>query len=347
MSKRKLKKGEMVPLIMDTAGKIFFGYPNIEITTLLVSSLLDIHYDELIGKISYLPLTHPKRIIKGKTIISDLVLLVETENETIKLIIEFNYLKSDLINAENDNKRSKRILGATIHEKLDKNLAYLCKAFVGIKEKENYSKSAPATLVNFNSFGRDNKERFNYNLLNPEDTTDLYSEKLKIRCINVAKCYREWYNGKYQRRSTNEHNLFILSAMMATKKIKEVEKLINELETSSYLKKKMLEVIHTMLIEDPSIDLYYDYHDELRKLRESVVQTCKQEFAKENFEKGEKLGERRGEKRGLKLGEANKEKEMVINSYKKGITLETISEICNSSLNKVKKIIEDYKKSLK
>ena len=88
--------------------------------------------------------------------------------------------------------------------------------------------------------------------------------------------------------------------------------------------------------------MYYNYDEELKKSNAAILRSIKEEFARENFEKGFKVGLKRAKQR-----LANKEKEMVINFYKENIDLETISEICKISLTKINKIIEDYKRNLK
>ena len=163
-------------------------------------------------------------------------------------------------------------------------------------------------------------------------------KKIVAACnINAAKCYYEWYNDKYQESSVFEDNLIKIGAMMATDNIEEVNELIKALNTEKIVKDKMMEVISKMM-QDGMLSLYYYPDEEQKRLDASLLDWYKQE--------GEKIGFKRGEKRGEERL-AKEKKEMVINSYKENIALETISKICKISLAKVNKIIEDYKKSLK
>ena len=348
----KIRKGQSIPLIFDKAAKFVFGRDNVDLATILVSALLEIPYEDLIGKITYLPLNYPGENKTDSSIESDLVLIVKTPNGEERLIIEFNYFHYDL-ESKLKNKQIKLVLNKTKQGKSDQTLGYLCKLYSSIKVGEKFKDVSPVTLINFNSFGTFDNKFSNYGILNYNNTLDIYSEKLKIRNINVAKCYQEWYNGKYQERNINEHNLFILSVMMATDKLDEVYKLIEELEIDSSLKKRFRKVVNMMNTSIDLTGLYYNYDERQKALDDYIKESVREEFAKENFEKGEKrglkIGEKRGEQRGLKIGEqrgeANKEKEMVINMYKDNALIEKICKYANLPIKKVNKIIEDYKRN--
>lgn len=93
----KLKKGQSIPLIFDKAAKIAFGINNSDLATILVSAILNIPYENLVGRIEFFPLNYNLTDIGESAIESDLVLLVKTPTGDRRLIIEFNYYHYDLL----------------------------------------------------------------------------------------------------------------------------------------------------------------------------------------------------------------------------------------------------------
>lgn len=173
----QLKLGYTIPIIFDKAAKIMFGYPkNIEITRLLISSLLDIPYEDLEEKITFITSKHQIETLSDSELESDLVLLVKTQRGERELIIEFNYFSSDFSNLLS-KKRYRKLYNKKVKIKLERNLGYLCKVFGRIKVKEKYINKPPITLINFNSFGNNVEIENEYELLNNKDMKDKYSKK--------------------------------------------------------------------------------------------------------------------------------------------------------------------------
>lgn len=286
----RLEEGKIIPLIFDKAAKIMFGTSkNIEITELLASAILNIPIEEIEGKVTLLPPRHQIETLNASELESDLVLLVKTSKGARELIIEFNYFTRDFDNMFN-KKRNKKWFNKKIKGKLERNLGYLCKVFGIIKVKEKYINKPPISLINFNSFGNSLEIEDEYELLNKKDIRDSYSKKIKICNINVAKSYMEWYNKKYQERNKYKHNLFILSAMLATNELKEVCELVRELEVKEKLKEKIVEVIKDMNMDTELMGLYYDYKKEQKEMNAEVVEAFKKEIYEEQYNKGIKKG---------------------------------------------------------
>ena len=83
----KIRKGQSIPLIFDKAAKFVFGRDNVDLATILVSALLEIPYEDLIGNITYLPLNYPGENKTDSSIESDLVLIVKTPNGEERLTL--------------------------------------------------------------------------------------------------------------------------------------------------------------------------------------------------------------------------------------------------------------------
>ena len=80
---------------------------------------------------------------------------------------------------------------------------------------------------------------------------------------------------------------------------------------------------------------YYNVIDEVKRMNKTILNVTKQE----SFDKGVNVGIDRG----INIGTMQTTNDMVINMNKKGLSLETISEIANLGINKVKKILEKSK----
>ena len=360
------KEGEIIQCIKDRSAKAIFGdINNIEITTMLVSMVLKIPYEKLVGNISLLPLTIRENSKEEKLPECDVVIYVNVDNEERIVVLEFNYFTQDLesfFKKKKLNRKEKRKLSKAQQLKLNRNLFYIFKMVSSrLKEGDSYSKIIPVTLVNFDTFSKKNKKLNKYGVIDVLDSDDYYSENLEIFNLDVVKCYQAVYNDKYQGSSIFEDNLIKLGAMMATDNIEEVNELIRALNTEKIVKDKMTEVISKMM-QDGMLSLYYYPDEEQKRLDDSLLDLYKQEGEKIGFKRGEKRGEKRGlkigeqrglkigEQRGLKIGEerlANKEKEMVINMYKDNALIEKICKYVNLPIKKVNEIIEDYKSNLK
>ena len=348
MSKMKssYKEGEIIQCIKDRSAKAIFGdINNIEITTMLVSSVLKIPYEKLVGNISLQPLIIRENLKGEKLPECDVVIYINIDNEERIVVLEFNYFTQDLesfFKKKKINRKERRKLSKIHQLKLDRNLFYIFKMICSrLKEGDSYTNIIPVTLVNFNTFSKKDKKLNKYGVIDVIDADDYYSENLEIFNLDVVKCYQAVYNDKYQGSNIFEDNLIKLGAMMATDRIEEVKELIRALNTEKEIKDKMMEVISNMM-QDGILSLYYYPDEEQKRLDDALLDLYKRE--------GEKIGEKRGEQRVLKLGEqrlAKEKKEMVINMYKDNALIEKICKYVNLPIKKVNEIIEDYKKSLK
>lgn len=78
---------------------------------------------------------------------------------------------------------------------LDRNLYYLSEVFSkGLKQKSNYEELVSTYLINLNTFvvSKESKVIDEYLLRNEEG--EVYSDKIKILCINLEECLKLWYN---------------------------------------------------------------------------------------------------------------------------------------------------------
>ena len=81
----------------------------------------------------------------------------------------------------------------------------------------------------------------------------------------------------------------------------------------------------------------YQHHIEARRIRESEIVTAHSD----GLDKGEAIGLGKGEAIGLKKGEAKKQKEVVLNSHRKGLTIDTIAKITGLSSEEISNILEN------
>ena len=145
VERRKLKKGEKIPLMYDECAKIMFANPNrIGPLTLLLSRILEVRYEDLEGRIELIPNNEPNKRVGKKKSERDILVRVMTDNT--RIILEVN------VRGDYD----------TI---LNRNLLYLSKLYGSeLDSWDSYDKINNIFLINFNTFYIDNthKKLFDY-----------------------------------------------------------------------------------------------------------------------------------------------------------------------------------------
>ena len=95
--KRKLGPGEIVPLYYDEAFKIMYANSeHLEILTVLLSKILEIEYDDIVGRITLLPLSVPNKTLGEKKCERDVVVSLkweDKEKDNYQIILEVNVKK--------------------------------------------------------------------------------------------------------------------------------------------------------------------------------------------------------------------------------------------------------------
>ena len=305
MIKKELKhKGEIMLQSYDEAFKIMYGNPeNIEVTTLLVSKLLNIDYKELEGNVEILLPKTPNELIGEKLSERDVVVKVDTTNK-YKLVIEVNVREKAYRNI------------------LDRNLYYLSEVFSkGLKQKSNYEELVSTYLINLNTFvvSKESKVIDEYLLRNEEG--EVYSDKIKILCINLEECLKLWYNKKYEEERYKEYrDIILLCASMRVNNMNEYEKIINEIEVNNKVKGIMKGVTYKMNNDDELWTRYISKEEDEKMILNGIIE----------------------EEREASVIQTKKD--MVINMLHKGLSIEDIKEISNLSDNEIEEIIKENRK---
>ena len=305
MTKKQLKhKGEIMLQSYDEAFKIMYGNPeNIEVTTLLVSKLLNIDYKELEGNVEILLPKTPNELIGEKLSERDVVVKVDTTNK-YKLVIEVNVREKAYRNI------------------LDRNLYYLSEVFSkGLKQKSNYEELVSTYLINLNTFvvSKESKVIDEYLLRNEEG--EVYSDKIKILCINLEECLKLWYNKKYEEERYKEYrDIILLCASMRVNNMNEYEKIINEIEVNNKVKGIMKGVTYKMNNDDELWTRYISKEEDEKMILNGIIE----------------------EEREASVIQTKKD--MVINMLHKGLSIEDIKEISNLSDNEIEEIIKENRK---
>ena len=318
MTKKQLKhKGEIMLQSYDEAFKIMYGNPeNIEVTTLLVSKLLNIDYKELEGNVEILLPKTPNELIGEKLSERDVVVKVDTTNK-YKLVIEVNVREKAYRNI------------------LDRNLYYLSEVFSkGLKQKSNYEELVSTYLINLNTFvvSKENKVIDEYLLRNEEG--EVYSDKIKILCINLEECLKLWYNKKYEEERYKEYrDIILLCASMRVNNMNEYEKIINEIEVNNKVKGIMKGVTYKMNNDDELWTRYISKEEDEKMILNGIIE--------EERETSHAKGKEEGIKQGILKGTLQTKKDMVINMYKDKISLEKISQYVKLPIEEIEEIIKE------
>ena len=306
----ELKEGEKVPLMYDECMKIMFGNNDrLEPLTLLLSCVLEVRYENLVGHIEVVPNTLPNKELGKKKTERDIVVRLESV-EKQKIMIEVNLSKKWY---------------ETI---LNRNIFYMNEVFTsGLEESETYDKIWTTFLINLNTFytDKEHKKIFDtYYFRNEEGY--ILTKKQKILNINIEKCYQLWYSkNEIELKSPYEKDLFYLCAAMVTKSVDEFEECINMVDTKHSIKEIIEEVSKAMNEKDDIKLRYYDFLDEQRRINDSIISEVKNDGIKE----------------GIKEGILKNKREMILNMYDEKININTIAKCANLSLEEVLDIINN------
>ena len=331
--KKLLKPGEKIRLCYDECFKIMFAnQEHLEPLTLLLSKILEVDYEEIDGKIELLPLSIPKEVIGEKKTERDILVKVR-ESDIGKIILEVNFRKD---------------FYETV---INRNINYLSEvASKGLRDGDSYDMIIPTLLVNFNTFYVDNihKKVFDYYYW-MNDEHNILTENQKILNINIAECYREWYNDTYKApKNDYEKNLFLLSALMYTDKKDEFNQIIKELSINKEIKSIIKEVSSRMTEDEVLTVRYVDFLEENRKINRSILNAEKKKARKIGLEEGKKkgiaMGIIEGKIEGKIEGRAEAKRELILNMYYNGQSTEEISKNCNLNIEEVKKIVNSMEK---
>ena len=313
--KRNLKPGEMIELCYDEAFKIMFANTeHLEILTVLLSRILKIEYKDLEGKVSLLPLKNSNKTIGEKKQEKDVLVSIKTRDK-YKLVLEINVKKK-------------------FYESVtDRNLYYSFEvAGRSLPEGESYSNLGITLLINFNTYFTDleNKKVFDEYLLRNEEG-NILSKKFKVFNINIAECHNLWYHNEYQGKfELYEEDLMLLCAAMKVSKQEDFKKIIDLVRIKPEIKELMEGVVSTMNENEELVGSYLDWKEENEKINQAIIEEEKAESFKE------------GIKQGIEQGNANKQKEIVLNMYNKNFKLEDILSITNLTLEEVETIINTF-----
>ena len=324
--KRKIKeareKGTIMPIISDNCFKVMFAnQAHLETLTFLISKVLGMEYEKLKGNIRLEPLKVTRQEIGKKEEERDLVVYVEPIES--KLIIEITYDREHLEH-----------LGEYFLENRDDYIIKILRDIYyaagvhgnSLGKGEGYDKLKALILIEFNPYfiDKDHKDFIEeYQLRNKYG--HILTESIKIININVVECSRLWYNKTYKSDEYDEYekDLIVLGALLSASNIKDVDKCLRDINTTSEIKKLIKEVIVKMNNNEEAWGRFYNVEEERERLHDSAIAYS--------------------HKRGVKEGLKQKSQEMAIIMYKNNEPLEKIIRYSGLSQKEIEEITKNIK----
>ena len=334
--KRNLGPGEIVKLCYDQAFKIMYGNAyHLEILTMLLSKILEVDYNDLVGNITLLPLNTLYTTIGEKKSERDVVVSVKYDQD-YRIILEVN-VKKDFYETV-----------------MDRNIYYTFDISKKVLEGENYDNMDVTFLINFNTFyiNKERKKVFDEYLLRNEEG-DILTKKYKILNINIEECYQLWYDNNYQGKfGLYEEDLLLLSAAMFVSTEEDFFKILELVRMKPEIKELMEGVLANMNKDSDLVNGYYNWKEEQDKINNGIINEVKRKSLKEGLkqgiqqgiEQGIEQGIQQGIEQGIEQGINITKKEMIINMYNDNLPMNVISKYTNLSVQEVEEIIENFKK---
>lgn len=317
--KRNLKDGEIIPLWLDDAFKIMFS--KIEVLTMLLGKILEVDYEKLEGRVELAPSRIPNRTVGEAKMERDLVVRIK-DNPERRLVMEVNIKKK------------------FYQSVIDRNLHYLNQVSTnGMEEGKSYSDMPMSLLINFNDFFADeeHKKVFDSYLYRNKEGHVL-SHMQEIININIAECYRLWYNKEYQGKFGEfQEDLLLIAASMMIEKHNEFTECIGEVRTKLTIKDLMERTVDEMKDDEMLWGRLYIREEEDARIREGIIAEERANARKEAFKEGFDDGFNDG----FNDGSSKTRKEIIKKMIEKDMPLEIISEISGVSLEEVENIINN------
>lgn len=308
--KRNLKPGEIISLCYDQAFKIMYGDSNhLEILTMLLSKILEVDYDDLVGKIALLPLGVSNSTIGEKKSERDVLVSLKYDSEDYRIILEVN-VKKDFYETV-----------------MDRNIYYSFDVSKKVLEGESYDNMNITFLINFNTFfiNKERKKVFDEYLLRNEEG-DILSNKYKILNINIEECYNLWYYNNYQGKfGLYEEDLLLLAASTIVDKEADFIKILDLVRMKPEIKELMEVVLNNMNKDSDLVSGYYNWREEQDKINNGIINEVRKKSLKE----------------GIEQGILQNQKEIIINMYNNNLSLDTISNCTNLEIKEIEKIIKE------
>lgn len=300
-------KKRLIPMSFDLVFKKMFGdNEHKERTALLVSTLLNIPYNDLVNNIELLPTEKRVRNKKDKRQSQDVIVkIILSINEKISLEMNMNYDES----------------------LKNRNIHYLSGMFYNqLKNKEDYSMLEPCIQINFNRVYTDNTNKiiFDKYTLRNEYGNEL-TEKIRIYNLNIDACHKIIYNNSINNYDKDLHEIIKYGAMLMETDYANLKKMLEEFKMKKELKEDILDVMEEYS-EDEDLGLWYDEEEEKRKIYEGSLKIAKKQAQKEGMEKG------------IKEGIKEEKIKVVKQMLNKKFDIDTISEVVQLPIDEIKEL---------
>ena len=298
-----LKDGEIIPLWLDDAFKIMFS--KIEVLTMLLGKILEVDYEKLEGRVELAPSRIPNSTVGEAKMERDLVVRIK-DNPERRLIMEVNIKKK------------------FYQSVIDRNLHYLNQVSTsGMEEGKNYSDMPMSLLINFNDFfvDEEHKKVFDSYLYRNKEGHVL-SHMQEIININIAECYRLWYNKEYQGKFGEfQEDLLLIAVSLMIEKHDEFTECIGEVRTKLTIKDLMERTVDEMKDDEMLWGRFYNKKEEEALIRESIIAEERMEARKEARDEAKK--------------------EMVLKMNEENIPLDIISKVTDLTIEEIQNILNN------
>ena len=333
---KKKTKFNKFPLMKDSSFKALFANEKELIPlTLFLSIILDIDYDKLLGNIELDKTKYPKSEPDKKADERDIVIIVKYP-KPFKVMIEINYFKPWF-----NGKKHYLQEDITMIIKVTRDIFYKDGTnYYGLKKGEDYDILLPIILIELSPFlinpNQGNiieefelRDKYGFKLFNDIEFTNI-NKNFKLTNINVALVSNMWYNGNINEEELSDYEKKIIPmiALLTASNMKDVDKCLKHINTSSEIKKIIRKEIRKMNENNYEFGIPYDPVEDWRKIFRGAINTYKNEL-----------------KNSKKIIETSKQEklDMIKDMYKKGLTLEFISDITKLSISEVEKIVKHSK----
>ena len=175
-----------------------------------------------------------------------------------------------------------------------------------LKSNEDYGDIKPILQINFDTHGIDknNKNIVDIYTLKNDNCYEL-TNLLQIYHINIAKCYKYWYNKTMEGYSEVDKNIIKMCALIYASDEANFTKCIGEINMEEKIKRNFLDTMDE-LCSDEELENYYGSEEDIRKTRKADMDIMKREIresaTKSGMRKGMKLGKQKGIEQGIKQG---------------------------------------------
>jgi predicted transposase/invertase (TIGR01784 family) len=150
-----------------------------------------------------------------------------------------------------------------------------------LKNKDNYNKILPILQISFDNYEiNDKNPKIIKRCFIKDDTNTIIYKDLEFMHINIAKCYKAWYDKSINKEPKEEQDLILIGALLKIKNLKDFNSCLEETSMSKEVKEDIKNIVEDFNSDEYEWAYYDKAHNDLA-IRNGDISLAKEEGIKQ------------------------------------------------------------------